>query len=204
MSDDSHLSVRASDAERDSVIDLLSEQAAQGRLTLAELEERIEHAHSARTMGELQTLTRDLPTGTDQPPARRKATRWLVSVMGSFAKVGRWRAGRRVTALSLMGSGDIDLRGAEIEGEEVTLTAIAVMGGFDIYVPDSIDLEVTGFSLMGGHDQRGSRQPPRTGAPLVRVRVYALMGGTDIWRVPAEMEAASLKRLRKAAKALEK
>ncbi|MBF8190194.1 DUF1707 and DUF2154 domain-containing protein [Nonomuraea sp. K274] len=203
MSDDPNLTVRASDAERDSVMDHLSEHAAQGRLTLAELEERIERAHVARTTAELQSLTNDLPVGPARP-VRRKATRFLVAVMGGFRKAGRWRAAPKVNAVAVMGGGDIDLRGAELDGEQVTLTAVAVMGGFDIYVPDSVDVEVVGFSLMGGHDQRGSRRPPRPGAPLVRVRVFALMGGVDVWRVPAELDAASLKALKKAAKQLER
>jgi len=53
--------MRASDQERDRAVRLLGEHAALGRLTLAELEERVSAALVARTHGELAALTRDLP-----------------------------------------------------------------------------------------------------------------------------------------------
>ncbi|MFC4061442.1 DUF1707 domain-containing protein [Planomonospora corallina] len=203
MSDDPALPIRASDAERDRVITYLGEQAAQGRLTLAELEERMERAATARTLAELQPLISDLPAvpgGT----SRRKVIRWLPAVLSGFSRTGRWRAAPRVRAVAVMGGGEIDLRGAELDGGSLTLSATAIMGGFDIYVPDSIDVDVSGFSLMGGHEERGSRRTPRQGAPLVRIRVFTLMGGVDVWRVPAELDAASLKALKRAAKELER
>ena len=53
--------LRASDDDREQVVDVLREHCAEGRLTAAELGERIDAAHAARTVGELQALTRDLP-----------------------------------------------------------------------------------------------------------------------------------------------
>ena len=60
-------SLRASDGEREQVVDLLREHCAEGRLTPAELEERIDAAHAARTVGELEALTRDLPVHGPAP-----------------------------------------------------------------------------------------------------------------------------------------
>jgi hypothetical protein len=51
---------RASDADRDAAVDLLCAAVAEGRLTLAELDERVGPALSARTICELATLTADL------------------------------------------------------------------------------------------------------------------------------------------------
>ena len=55
------LSLRASDAEREQVVGELHHHAAAGRLTIEELEERIEQAYAARTLGELRAVTHDLP-----------------------------------------------------------------------------------------------------------------------------------------------
>lgn len=52
---------RASHAEREAVVERLQDAAAEGRITMAELEERVEAAYSARTHGDLETLTADLP-----------------------------------------------------------------------------------------------------------------------------------------------
>ncbi len=53
--------MRASDQERDSAAELLSEAYAVGRLSREELDERVAAAYSAKTYGELRDLTADLP-----------------------------------------------------------------------------------------------------------------------------------------------
>jgi hypothetical protein len=53
--------IRASDIERDEVAALLAQQVAAGRLTMSEFEERVDAAYVARTRGQLQDLTVDLP-----------------------------------------------------------------------------------------------------------------------------------------------
>jgi Domain of unknown function (DUF1707) len=53
--------LRASDAERSATADLLRRHHAEGRLDTAELEERIERCYAAKTRGELDALTDDLP-----------------------------------------------------------------------------------------------------------------------------------------------
>jgi hypothetical protein len=61
--------VRASDGERDQVVGLLQRHFADGRLTQAELEERVGAALAALTRDQLRALTADLP-GPDVRPAR--------------------------------------------------------------------------------------------------------------------------------------
>jgi hypothetical protein len=51
---------RASDTDREIAVDMLCAAAADGRLTLAELDGRVEAALSARTLGELAALIADL------------------------------------------------------------------------------------------------------------------------------------------------
>lgn len=53
--------MRASDTDRESVAEQLRVAAGEGRLTIEELERRLEAAHYARTYGELQPLAADLP-----------------------------------------------------------------------------------------------------------------------------------------------
>jgi len=55
--------LRASDADREQVAAQLREHYAAGRLSLAEFQDRLQHADSARTLPELAALTADLPTG---------------------------------------------------------------------------------------------------------------------------------------------
>jgi hypothetical protein len=54
-------SLRASDAERERVVEILRQHTAEGRITADEFEERMTAAYAARTMGALAELTTDLP-----------------------------------------------------------------------------------------------------------------------------------------------
>jgi len=179
-------------------------------LTLAELEDRAGQALTAKTRGELAVLTSDLPQEASQgsQPARaaqaRKPVRWLIAIMGGSHRRGRFRAVGSINAIAIMGGDEIDLREAEIEGGELTLNLVAVLGGENIYVPDSVEVEVGGFSLMGGHEEIGTARPPRPGAPVIRIRAYNLMGGTSVYRLPPEARGVSLSEARRLAKSAER
>jgi hypothetical protein len=60
---------RASDADRDTAVDILCAAVAEGRLTLTELDERVGAALSARTTCELAALTADLSGPWTSAPA---------------------------------------------------------------------------------------------------------------------------------------
>jgi hypothetical protein len=69
--------MRASDADRDRVAAALREHCAQGRIDVEELDERLEGVYGARTLGELQRVTDDLPEEDmyELPvPASRRST----------------------------------------------------------------------------------------------------------------------------------
>ena len=63
--------IRASDADRDVVVDALREAYTEGRLTRDEFDERMSAAYASRTWGHLRELTADLPVqpvlGADVP-----------------------------------------------------------------------------------------------------------------------------------------
>jgi hypothetical protein len=62
--------LRASTADRDVAADILCAAVADGRLTLAELDERLDGVLSARTIRELARLLSDLPDHRVPDPAR--------------------------------------------------------------------------------------------------------------------------------------
>jgi uncharacterized protein DUF1707 len=87
--------IRASDQERQSVVDVLRDAFTDGRLTLDEFEERMTAAYVAKTWTELRQLTGDLPVepllGADlslRPPAAQP------QVMTPAAAPARRRSGR--------------------------------------------------------------------------------------------------------------
>ena len=71
MSAEAHM--RAGDADRNRTIDELQEAFAQGRLSQDEFEQRMESAQSAKTFGDLEPLTADLPhIAPPRPDPRQK------------------------------------------------------------------------------------------------------------------------------------
>jgi hypothetical protein len=79
--------LRASDADREQAVDILCTAAGEGRLTRDELDDRLEAALSARTIGELAIATADLPGGITSPAVGQtpssvwddpNASRWTV------------------------------------------------------------------------------------------------------------------------------
>lgn len=61
---------RAGNAEREVVVGRLNDAFAEGRLDLAELDERVAQAYAAKTLGELRPLLADLPLTSESRPAR--------------------------------------------------------------------------------------------------------------------------------------
>jgi Domain of unknown function (DUF1707) len=60
--------LRASDAEREAVVEALRTNAAAGRLDAEELEQRLERAYAARTRADLVPIVADLPAPARRPP----------------------------------------------------------------------------------------------------------------------------------------
>jgi hypothetical protein len=195
--------LRASDAERDRAVELLGQHAASGRLTSSELEERTEKAYAAKTREELATVLQDLPeSATGRLTGQGKARRWFVAILGRPQRRGRPRLRGHAIALSVLAAPDIDLCNADIEGSELVVYAFSLLGGPDIYVADSMRVEITGFSSIRGNDHEGSQRPADPDAPVIWIRSYALIGGCTVWRLPPRLRALPYRAARRAARKL--
>ncbi|QJY47630.1 DUF1707 SHOCT-like domain-containing protein [Pseudonocardia broussonetiae] len=188
---DDHL--RASDQDRHRVAEQLHAAAAEGRISLDELGERLGTLYAARTYGELVPLTRDLPvevTGRRVAPAPVPAgatgPSTSVAIMSGCHRSGEWIVPERHHAVALMGGIELDLTHARFAGPEVTITAVAIMGGIEITVPEHLDVVVDGFGLMGGFDGRGAGA--RSGGPRVRITGLAFWGGVEVKRAAPELD----------------
>jgi hypothetical protein len=79
--------LRASDEDRDRLVDELNEHAVAGRLDTDEFEQRLKSAYAARTTTELETLRRDLPrtprqTALSHAQRRSQLTRRMLQEAG--------------------------------------------------------------------------------------------------------------------------
>jgi Domain of unknown function (DUF1707) len=177
--------LRASDADRERAIAELREHAAAGRLTLEEFSERIDRAVGAKTLAQLEEIRSDLPSALPAEQAGRRPKRFTGVLFGETQRTGRWRLPRRAFALSLFGDLDLDLRQAELSGPRASITALVIFGNLDLYVPESVEVDLGGLAVIGHRREWGGDLPPHPGAPLLDVWVLSLLGTADLWRVPA-------------------
>lgn len=185
--------VLASDAEREAAVVRLRDAAAEGRLTLEELTDRLDRAYAARGRSELAEVTRDLPSADAPPPPAerpgRRRTRWVVSFMGNAARRGRWHVGEQTNAITVMGNSTIDLREATLAGPAVRIAILCVMGNVHLIVPEGVDVDLGVVALLGNKIDR-RRGTPSPNAPLLRVDGLVLMGNLTVrsarggWRLP--------------------
>jgi hypothetical protein len=175
--------LRASDADRARAVALLRDHAVEGRLTLEEVTDRMSAAYLARTHEELEQLAADLPSQVSVV-SRRQPTRFLLSVFGSTEREGRIRLRRRIGCLMAFGNIDLDLRGATLEGDVITIVALGMFGAIDVYVPEAMEVDLHGFAIGDHKRARGNDPPPHPGTPLVRVWAVSIFAGIDVWRVP--------------------
>lgn len=180
--------IRASDAEREQATELLKTSAAEGRLTLGELAERTEAAYGATTRAELERLGADLPAPRREP--ERKPRRWFLGILGGDKISGPLELAGEPTIVNIMGGTDLDLSQARIERGQLTLTVVSIMGGSTVRVPQGVRVERTGFSLMGGDEvESGESAFSPADAPVVRVRSFNLMGGSNFRQGPSRRRA---------------
>lgn len=89
---ESHL--RASDADRAAVADVLGTHMSTGRLTVAEYDDRLARAYAARTYGELAPLTADLPAADRPRVAEPSSAPWAAPVPAAGCGGAGWAYSR--------------------------------------------------------------------------------------------------------------
>ena len=192
MPDDSLPALRASDADRERHAEILRTATGEGRLTMEELDERLDQVYASKTHAELERLIVDVVVPGDHggvqmakrmPVNRRESgTNWLVSVMSGHDRKGRWRVGRDLKVINIMGGSDIDLNDAELVDDRVQMTVFSLMGGADVRVPEGLNVECSEFAFMGGNGIQLGDTRPDPGGPTLHLRVISIMGGTDVKR----------------------
>jgi hypothetical protein len=169
---------RVSHADRDATTRRLVAACSEGRLTLAEFEERVEAVLAATTLEQLQRATADLPPAA--PPVRRdRDRRWSVAFIGGTRRQGPCRLPRHLIHVSVIGSATMDLDDAELSGPDTTITLVSLIGRAQVRVPSAVRSELSGFTFIGGRHVTSAR-PALPNGPMVHVRAFSFIGGASI------------------------
>jgi hypothetical protein len=160
---------RAGDAEREQAAEKLRVAAGEGRIDLAELEERLDRAYRAKTYSELDDLLADLP---DKRPAGGRvpagSETMLLKTRGSNVKQnGRWTVPRRIVVECGVPNVVIDFTEASCAHREVTVEANCGLGNIKLIVPRGWTVLVDGSSTNTSHISNKADAPEDPAAPTL-------------------------------------
>ncbi|MFE7463330.1 DUF1707 domain-containing protein [Streptomyces sp. NPDC057499] len=180
--------MRASDADREAVVEQLREAAAEGRIDLDELDTRLGQALAAKTYAELAPLTEDLvpiEVAMGEPLV-------LKGGLHGVKRAGAWKVPPVIRAQGGMGGVRIDFTRAECRLREIALEVRGEMGGVRIVVPEgwTVDSDRVDQGLGVLKDRTTSERTP--GAPVLRMTGSSGMGGVYV-RHPNFVERRKLR-----------
>jgi hypothetical protein len=168
--------VRASDADRDRVIDVLRAATADGRLTADEFSERMAAALSSRTFRQLAPLTADLVTPAGRAPASRAPESAPVKDViridqrgGTVQRTGGWLVPLRLEMHPSWCDVTIDFTEAVIRHD--TLHIDMKMRGGSLILVVGPDMVVDADSLATRYTDVKVHPPTEPDTP-VRLRIY--------------------------------
>ncbi|MEW1690995.1 DUF1707 domain-containing protein [Streptomyces sp. NPDC091265] len=168
--------MRASDADREEVVEQLREAAAEGRIDLDQLDTRLGQALAAKTRGELVPLTDDLgPAVLDSGEPLT-----LQGGVHGATRTGRWKVPPRILAYGGMGGVRLDFTQAECRLREIEVEVDAQMAGVRIVVPVGwkTDTDALDLGLGGLKDKTSGERLP--GTPVLRITGTCGMGGVVV------------------------
>jgi Domain of unknown function (DUF1707)/Cell wall-active antibiotics response 4TMS YvqF len=198
------LAMRASDADRERVAEVLRDAYVEGRLSPSEHEERLSATYAAATFGELVPVLTDLPVPRGTLPVPESHGVELVShssgsgalsirpdlasqgdgdavaVFGGFERRGRWVVPPLLRAVCVFGGGELDFTQAQLTSHETVIRVRCIFGGLDITVPEGIVVRNSVTAVFGGHSSPQTDAPE--GAPVLRIEGKAVFGGIDTHR----------------------
>lgn len=185
--------MRAADADRAVVSDLLSAAYAEGRLTREEHDARLEQAMAAKTFEDLRALTTDLVPSSNPgrtvgafsssgaPSMDRSQgsdeAETTFAIFGGVERAGNWRVRRNIANLTLFGGSGFDFRDATFTSDVVTLNVFCAFGGVDVVVPEGVNVRNETVAIFGGTDVKNITPSP--GAPTIVLKGLVLFGGMD-------------------------
>jgi hypothetical protein len=150
--------LRASHQDRDAVVEELRVAAGDGRLTAAELDERLDVALTARTTGELAALTTDLAatpgmslvTVAEAPHAHPKDLTSIQCGSGHARRDGRWVVPRRIKVDVASGSVVLDFTVAVITGRALRIEADVRNGRLELVTRPGIVVDADDMTIGSG------------------------------------------------------
>lgn len=151
--------IRASDADRAAVNQILEQAVGQGMLTLDEFTERVDVVLTARTRRELDVVIADLPHVRREPaPVHQDVLR---SWMSSISRKGQWTVPPRLKLVTRMCSTTLDFTSAALQTPVVEIEIDDYFSSTTLILPDGATADLNGVGNFGSStDVKVATGPP--------------------------------------------
>jgi hypothetical protein len=172
-------SLRVSDRERDHAVGRLKDAVSEGLIDIDEFGERTSHALVARTRGELDAVTSDLPAG----PAAGQGTDDIVELKGSMSSVerkGDWRVPHKLVLRWRMGSVKLDFTEARIAHPVVEIELDVNTGSVEVRLPEGASASLDGVVARLGSVEDHRRDAPAAGRPHFVLKGQITRGSVEV------------------------
>jgi hypothetical protein len=133
---------------RERTIELLSVQFAHDRLTMDELDRRLERAYAATSLAELEALTADLPDagrvpaslddGSELAAEDSEETGRIVAILSETQRAGLWAVPQHLRVKAFMSNLKLDFRSASLAPGVTDVEVSAVMAAVQIFLPPGV------------------------------------------------------------------
>ena len=116
-------------------------------------------------------------------PARGEveAAEQITAVLGNESRKGPWVVPARLAVRSVLGDCHLEMQDAVIRQRVTVIDASAKLGSITIFVPDGVEVRMTGRAVLGAKSSE-LRRAPRAGAPVIEVRCNVLLGSVTVRR----------------------
>lgn len=186
-----HLPVPLATA-RERTIELLSEHFANDRLTMDELDQRLERAYAATSLAQLHALTADLPDARPSPARayepqqslaleRAEESGRIVAIFSETTRGGLWAVPSYLDVKATMSNLTLDLRSARLSPGLTDVHVNAVMASVQIILPPGVRVVDSVRAFMASvTDDSYSVLTPDPSVPVIRLTGRAVMAEVKV------------------------
>jgi hypothetical protein len=175
---------------RERAIDRLSEHFANDRLSIDELDLRLERAYAATTLAELEALTADLPddrsatlpatVGARAMLDRPEGPARIHAFLSETRRAGLWTVPPEVEVRAVMGNLTLDLRSALIAPGVTDVDISAVMASVQILLPPGVRVVENLRAFMASVTDDSYSDISDASAPVIRLTGRAVMSDVKV------------------------
>ncbi|BCJ30749.1 DUF1707 SHOCT-like domain-containing protein [Actinocatenispora sera] len=157
---------RASDTDRSQFAEVVQAAVGDGRLDLAEADDRLARVYAARTIAELTRIVADLGV-TPGPTASGRSVLELRTRSARVRQEGAWEVPPHVVAEASSGQVRLDFTDAVCPHREVRVDATCRSGSILVIVPRGWAVRVEQQETRSGRVRNKVTEPARPGTPLI-------------------------------------